>query len=121
MNTYAITLYASQPTLSFLDNMAEALRHTILSFSVSRHILLTGIASEEDIEDAVKKAIRICALAGIDSSRHFKQIFIFDESVGCLRPEWLLSMEGLNLLIMQSPSLNEKMAQWLWKLVDVSK
>jgi hypothetical protein len=118
MNTYSITPYSTQPDFSIFADIEDALRHAMLSYSVQHHLLSIGIVSEEDIEEALAKAMRICSLAGIDSSYHFKQIFVFDEKTGALHSEWQLSKTGLKLLITQSPSLNEKMACWLWEMVD---
>ncbi len=83
-----------------------------------QHITFIGDISQENTMEALQKSLQTCYLAGINSKHHFKQIFVFDTSIGTLRLDWLMSRTGFNLMIIQIPSLNEKSAQWLWKLAN---
>ncbi len=82
------------------------------------HIAFLGNISEENSVEALQKSIKVCFLAGINSNHHFKRIYVFDSTIGTLRIDWRMSKTALNLIIIQTPSLNDKMAIWLWKLAN---
>jgi hypothetical protein len=99
------------------DSIEDAFYDSTLQYSL-RHIAFIGNIAPEDIQEALQKALHVCHLAGMNSKHHFKQIFLFDEKIGTLRIEWLMSKTGFNLMIIQTPTSNEKMALWLWKLAE---
>jgi hypothetical protein len=43
-------------------------------------------------------------------------MYVFDGNTGALHIDWRMSKKGLNVMMMQIPALNEKIAQWLWEL-----
>ncbi len=83
-----------------------------------RHLTCIEDISQEDLLEALQKSLQVCCLAGINSRHHFKQIFVFDLAIETLLFDWRMSKTGFNLLIIQIPSANKKLASWLWKLAD---
>ena len=117
MATLEITLYSTEHRESAANEFEGAWHDSMLRYSM-RHIVLAGITSQENIMKALQRAMEVCSLADINVKHHFKQVFIFDEATGITHADWLMSRKGLNLIIMQSPSLNEHIAQWLWELAE---
>ena len=72
-----------------------------------------------DIINALQKSIQICQLSGIQSEHHFKKIFVYDTETKSIRVDWKMSQNGYNLMIMQLPFLNEKIANRLWFLANI--
>ena len=68
--------------------------------------------------EALQKSMQVCHLAGINSKHHFKKIFVFDSSIGTLLVDWRMSKTGFNLLVIQIPLADQKVAAWLWKLAE---
>jgi hypothetical protein len=89
------------------------LRHSL------RHLATIENISEELIREALQKSLEVCCILGIKSDRHFKKIYVFDARVGSLHTDWMMSRNGFNLMIMQIPSMNTKITQWLWELAEV--
>lgn len=83
-----------------------------------RHLAFIDNISNEVLVDALKKALQICHLANINSRQHFKQVYLFDENSGMLQSDCFMSKNGFNLMLMQMPSINEKLAAWIWKLSE---
>ena len=88
------------------------LRHSLRQLATIENI------SEEFILEALQKALEACRMLGIKSERHFKKIYVFDETIGTLHTDWMMSRNGFNLMVMQIPSMNTKIAQWLWELAE---
>ncbi len=63
--------------------------------------------------------MQVCCLAGINSLHHFKKVYVYDTENSHVQIDWRMTKKGLNLMVMQTPSLNEQMARWLWKLADL--
>ncbi len=91
---------------------------TKLTYSI-RQMYLTGSFSTEIVIDALQKSLQVCCLLDIDSKHHFKKVYVYDAQTGVLHADWLMSRNGFNLMMMQMPSINEKVARWLWKLSDL--
>ncbi len=83
-----------------------------------RHLKSIEGISQEDLLEALQKSLQICRLAGINPKHHFKQIYVCDSVIGTLIVDWRMSKTGFNLLIIQMPSANQKLASWRWKLAD---
>jgi hypothetical protein len=115
--THVIHYYLNENKL-FNNHFEEAFYHSKLKYSL-RHLSFTENISEEIIQEALKKSLQVCYLAGINSKHHFKQIFVFDEKSNSLYTDWLMSKKGFNLMIMQISSINESVARWLWQLADL--
>lgn len=116
METFEITVYSSGQSESAPGKFEEAMHDSMLRYSM-RHLVLAGITAQQDITEAMQRAMHICFLAEINVKQHFKQVYVYDESTGMTHTDWLMSKKGFNLTLMQSPSLNDQIARWLWELV----
>ncbi len=116
MKAFQITNYYDQPRFS-LNEFEDAIYHSARSFSM-QHLIIAGITSQEDIIRAIEKAMLVCSIAGIDSSIHFKKIYVHDVQNGVTYTDWMMTKKGFNLILIQYPHLNEKVAQWLLELVE---
>ena len=96
----------------------EALYNSTLRYSL-RHLEFTENYAQENLREVLQKSLQVCYLAGVNSKRHFKQIYVFDANTGTIHIDWLMSKNGFNLMVIQASPLNEKMAQWLWELANV--
>lgn len=117
MKTDDITLYSSTARQLVQNEFEDALYHSMLQYSL-RHLPITEDVGQEKVMEALQKSIRLCSLAGVESKQHFKRRYIFDENTATLHTDWLMSKKGLNVMVMQIPTLNERMARWLWELAE---
>ena len=115
METYHITPYSPIPHQLSPTAFEEAYYHSRLRYSL-RHLAIIENISEQLIQQALQKSLAVCSLLGIKSDRHFKKIYVFDAMVGSLQTDWMMSRNGFNLMVMQIPSINPELAQWLWEL-----
>jgi hypothetical protein len=117
MEILHVVHYSNYSSLSGLDEFEEALGYSMRCYSM-RHLLLTGLMSQESFAEALQKSMQVCAFVGVDTKAHFKKIYVSDSKTGAIYSDWLMSKRkrGFNLLIMQCPSLNDQVARWLWKL-----
>jgi len=97
------------------NTIDDILNEAMLLYSLQHVVKITQLPQAE-IMASLNKALRICYLAGVNSRHHFKQIFLYDLTKGIVQIDWMLSKTGLNLVIIQIASADEKMAVWLWKL-----
>jgi hypothetical protein len=112
----------THPTLSsqhqFMPNeFEEAFYNSTLRYSL-RHLKFTENYAQENIMEVLQKSLQVCYLAGVNSKHHFKKIYVFDSNTGTLHIDWLMSKNGFNLMVIQTASVNEKMARWLWELAE---
>lgn len=98
--------------------MEDVFYDSKLTYSI-RNLSFTGTFSPELIIEALQKSLEICNLLGVNTRCHFKKLYVYDEQMGVLRVDWLMSKNGFNLVVMQLPVLNEKMAKWLWALSNL--
>ena len=49
----------------------------------------------------------------------FKKIYVYDPEISTMHIDWRMTKKGLNLMVMQTPSIHEKMARWLWELAEL--
>ncbi len=117
MKTNEVTLYSSNISQFSVNDFEEALLNSMRRYSM-KHLPYTEEVSEENILDALQKSLQICHLAGINGNQHFKKIFIYDADVHAVQVDWRMSKKGLNLMVMQSPQFNERLARWLCELAD---
>ena len=117
MKTDSIIYYPSLNTEFYYSNIESSFYDAMLLYSF-RHLTSIEGTSQENLLEALQKAIQVCHLAGINSNHHFKQIFVCDITIGTLVIDWRMSKTGFNLLIIQMPFANEKLASWLWKLAN---
>ena len=115
MKTDSIIYYPSINNEFALNEVENSFYDTMLIYSL-RHFASFENISTENIFEALRKSLQICHSAGINSKHHFKQVFLFDSTIGTLLIDWRMSRTGFNLMIIQMPSANEKLAHWVWKL-----
>ena len=102
----------------FVSNEIESsFRDALLIYSI-RHFESLNSVSQENMLAALQKSLQVCYTAGINSKHHFKQIFLFDSKNGTLLIDWRMSRAGFNLMIIQMPTANERLANWVLKLAD---
>jgi hypothetical protein len=101
-----------------MNEFEEALHNSMRRYSL-RHLDFMEDVSEEQIMEALQKSMQVCRLAGVNSVQHFKKIYVYDSEVSTMHIEWRMTKKGLNLMVMQSPSMNERLARWLWELADL--
>ena len=118
MKNHAIVPYATENYLAFLKDLKESILYSSLQYS-SNDLQLIQEMSHNDIDQAIKNAIAICHLVGIESKYHFKKIYFFDLNYNKLNTDWRMSKKGFNLVVMQFQKLNQKNAIWLWQLADI--
>ena len=117
MKNDEISVFPTQNNHFKMDEFEEALQDSSRRYSLRQLNFLEDI-SEEQIFEALQKSMKVCHLAGINSVLHFKKIYVYNPEISAIQIDWRLSKNGLNLMIMQTPSLNERMARWLWELAD---
>jgi len=117
METYHITHYSPIPHQLSPSAFEDAYYNSRLRYSL-RHLTIIENISEELIQEALQKSLKACCMLGINSNRHFKKIYVFDDEIGTLHTDWMMSRNGFNLMVMQIPSMNTKIAQWLWELAE---
>ncbi len=102
---------------SALNEFEEAYYDAKLLYSL-RHFAFIADASQDNITEALQRALKVCTMAGEDSRHHFKQIYVFNPSSETMHIDWLMSKNGFSLMVMQITTINEKGARWLWKLAN---
>ena len=118
METVHISRYPSCKYQFASWGIEDAFYNSKLTYSI-RQLSFTDGFSTELIVEAFQKSLLICNLLGINSKHHFKKVYVYDAQLGILQIDWLMSRNGFNLMVMQMPSINEKMARWLWALSDL--
>jgi hypothetical protein len=116
METTCIVRHSIPESSSSLE-FEEAYYTTSLRYSL-RHLLLLEDLHQEIVSEALQKSLQVCLLLGVNSRHHFRKIYVFDSASNELQTDWLMSRHGFNLMVMQLPSQNEKLAQWLWELAE---
>jgi hypothetical protein len=118
MKTTEITISPLGGNAFTMFDFEEAMQNSMRSYSL-RHLNFMEDISEEQLSEALQKSKEVCRLLGINSIQHFKKIYVYDPEVSTMQIDWRMTKKGLNLMVMQTPSMNEKMARWLWELADL--
>ncbi|MEO6037845.1 MAG: hypothetical protein ABIQ93_05475 [Saprospiraceae bacterium] len=118
MQTIPITRYAADQGPAAFQAFEDAWHHRQCCYSLQNCVLM-GLASPEEMMQALQKAAQVCALAGIPARHHFRKIYLFDPATGATHIDWLMSKKGFNMVVIQSSLLNERVARWLWALTDL--
>lgn len=118
MKTNEITLFTLRRNPFMMNEFEEALQNSMRKYSLRQLNFMEDI-SEEQITEALQKSIQVCRLAGINSLQHFKKIYVYDPEISTMHIDWRMTKRGVNLMVMQTPSMNEKMARWLWELANL--
>ncbi len=111
--------YSLSTKNQFVDNeFDDDFYNHRLKYSL-RHLAFLGNISNEKMEDALNKCLQICYLANINSKQHFKRVYLYNEQANMLQVDFFMSKNGFNLILMQMPTINEKLACWLWRLSEL--
>lgn len=97
-----------------LKDFADFVRSLEFTFHAD-HLLLAGLQPEE-IDTAIRRAMKICRLNEVDTADHFQTLYVFDETNGNTYCDWRMTRQGFSLAIMNAPHDNEIIAHWLWEL-----
>ena len=118
MKNDEISAFPLRNNYSINDEFEDALQNSRLKYSL-HHLNFMDDISQEQILEALQKSMKVCHLAGVNSIQHFKKIYVYDSEISTMRIDWRMTKKGLNLMIMQTASVNEKIARWLWQLADL--
>lgn len=118
METNEIMILSSNYNPISMDNFEEIFLASMRRYSI-RHLPLPHEVSQDSILEALQKSLKVCQMAGIDGTHHFKKVFVYDADVQSVQIDWQMTKRGLNLMAMHSPELNEQMALWLCKMADL--
>ena len=93
------TLTIFDPRLkAVLEAFEEALITSGMSYSLDK-LRRYGFSGDQDLSQAVKKALQICATLGIDSRKHFRYVYRVDLAERCAYREWRASKLGFYLVL----------------------
>jgi hypothetical protein len=118
MKNKEVAVFSLRRNPFMMDDFEEALQNSMRRYSLRQLDFMDDI-SEEKVLEALQKSMQVCQLAGVNSVQHFKKIYVYDPAVSTMQIDWRMTKKGLNLMVMQTPSMNEKMARWLWELADL--
>jgi hypothetical protein len=118
MKNEEIAIFSLRNNPFMMYDFEEAMQNSMRKYSL-RHLNLMDDISEEQISEALQKSMQVCRLLGINSVQHFKKIYVYDPEVSTMHIDWRMTKKGLNLMVMQTSYMNEKMARWLWELADL--
>lgn len=71
-------------------------------------VMQQGIITADDLEQAVTKAIKTCALAGLPVHRHFQSIYVCDKET---QKDWLVSDLAFQLIVLNANATNPIIAK----------
>jgi len=118
MKNNEITAFSRHDAKFMISDFEEALENSMYTYSLLKLKFMDDISPDQILE-AVQKSIKVCGMAGINSFQHFKKVYVCDSETRCVQIDWRMTKKGLNLMVMQTPSLNEPIARWLWELADL--
>lgn len=118
METNGIMLLSSNCNPISMKDFEETFLASMRRYSM-RHLPLTQEISQDNILEALQKSLKVCQMAGIDGTHHFKKVFVYDSNVHTVQIDWQMTKKGLNLMAMHSPQMNERMARWLCQMADL--
>jgi hypothetical protein len=98
-----------------LDDFVEALHHIQFKYS-SRQLMLAGL-SPDDIPAAIGRAMKVCRLNDVDTTDHFRTMYVFNKQTGTTYRDWRMTREGFMLAIMNTPANTLQLARWQWELI----
>jgi hypothetical protein len=118
MKNDEIAVFSLRQNPFMMNDFEEALQNSMRRYSLRQLNFMEDI-SEEQVLEALQKSMQVCRLAGVNSVQHFKKIYVYDPEMSSMQIDWRMTKKGLNLMVMQTPSMNEKLARWLWELADL--
>jgi hypothetical protein len=115
MSTTSITRYEII-THHELEDFVEA-THRIQFRYNSRHLIMAGLHPDE-IYEAIVRAMKVCTINHVDTTDHFRILYVFNHEKGGLYTDWQMTREGFMLVVINTPVSNDAIAQWQWNLVN---
>ncbi|SFT41754.1 hypothetical protein SAMN05216474_0447 [Lishizhenia tianjinensis] len=98
-----IILYNSVNTNVDLNDLEEHLIDIDLRYRATE-LVTTGHMGFEEMQQAVKRAMNICKVAGVEVRKHFKAIYLCRE--GILLRDWRLSALARKLVVINGDPNN---------------
>lgn len=98
-----LTIYNQRESFSSLYNLRESILDKNLKYLAS-DLVSKELNQATKIQIAVKKAIKICALEGIDVRSNFKPIYMCEKSQ--IMIDWKLSFLAKQLVIINNNDLS---------------
>lgn len=86
-------------TSSVFDDFEEALHNQQLHFRASELVDL-GFESYEEVVQSIARAIHVCNNCGVPVNKHFKMIYVADETDHTVRRDWRLSKLAYSLVML---------------------
>ena len=107
---------------SYVDAYANVL-DDVREILLSRHLIHYACSLQErcmlddnQLENAVQRALRVCIAAGISPTEHFRKIFVYAGSD--IRQDWLVSDLGLQLIMLNADISNPIIARMQIELLS---
>jgi hypothetical protein len=108
-------LYETSPHHE-LDDFIEAIQLIQFQFN-SRHLIMAGLHPDE-IQDAINRAMKVCTINHVDTTDHFRVLYLFNNEKGGIYSDWQMTREGFMLVVLNTPVTNSTIARWQWKLIN---
>lgn len=115
MSTTEIARY-DIPVPDVLDDFAGIIHSIEFKFNTN-HLLMAGIRPGE-INEAVSRAMRVCRLNAVETTEHFRPLYIFDKDQGNTYCDWKMTRQGFTLVLMNAPVTHMAIAQWQWQVIN---
>ncbi|MFO8001511.1 MAG: hypothetical protein R6U46_09715 [Marinilabilia sp.] len=90
------------PVSSPIDDYLEKLIERDICYRAGS-LRNSGFDLDEDIYDAVFKAMQIMGRSGYPLRQHFKKIYVWDQGAGAVQPDWKLSEMAMALTVLNGP------------------
>lgn len=107
MKNNEITVFSLRNSSSNMNDFEEAFQTSMRRYSLRQLNFMEDI-SEKQVLEALQKSMNVCRLAGVNSMQHFKKIYVYDDEISTMHIDWRITKKGLNLMVMRTPSINEK-------------
>jgi hypothetical protein len=100
-NTFARSIIPHFFTNDDYGSVMDAVADRIIASHLTHYtssLIREELFDEDELEQALHKAMETCTAAGMPLNNHFRMIFI--SSAGSLRRDWLVSDLGFHLVIL---------------------
>ncbi|MBN8880187.1 MAG: hypothetical protein J0I32_21765 [Sphingobacteriales bacterium] len=103
---FALIRYSGQEFRVFQELEDRVIEKNLTHYA--SWLLGRGLSSQDELEEALNKAMNALGSARLACYRHFKKIYISQR--GQLKPDWLVSDLGMRMIIMHTDAGNPAMA-----------
>ena len=105
-----ITVYPTSRYPDSIDRFLDALLDADLTFYASE-LRDIGLGDDEDIRQAVERAVQICNASAISVRKNFKCVYRWDRERHTVTCDWRLSPMARKLVIMNGNASNPLVAK----------